>query len=112
MLQFAVASGATVIATSSSDDKLQRVSQLGAKYTINYVKTPNWDDEVLKIVRARYCYAGVTPWLNCIQTNGEGVHHIVEVGGPATMEKSLNCVRMAGSIHIVGFLAGLVNIFA
>ena len=50
-LQFAVASGAIVIATSSSDEKLERAKQLGAKYTINYVKTPDWDQEVLKIVR-------------------------------------------------------------
>ena len=50
-LQIAVASGATVIATSSSDEKLAIAKKLGAAYTINYKKTPNWDEEVLKIVR-------------------------------------------------------------
>ncbi len=49
-LQIAAASGATVIATSSSDDKLLVAKQLGAKHTINYVETPDWDKEVLKIV--------------------------------------------------------------
>ena len=53
-LQFAAASGATVIATSSSDEKLARAKQLGAKYTINYKTTPNWDEEVLKIVRGGF----------------------------------------------------------
>lgn len=50
-LQFAVASGATVIATSSSDEKLKLAKSLGATHTINYKTTPNWAEEVLKIVR-------------------------------------------------------------
>lgn len=49
-LQFAVAFGATVIVTSSSDDKLEFAKKLGAKHVINYKNTPNWDEEVLKIV--------------------------------------------------------------
>ncbi|KAJ7613392.1 chaperonin 10-like protein [Roridomyces roridus] len=48
-LQFAVASGATVIALSSSDEKLQTATKLGAKYVINYKTTPNWDQEVHKL---------------------------------------------------------------
>ncbi|KAI0919452.1 hypothetical protein AcW1_003306 [Taiwanofungus camphoratus] len=87
-LQLAVASGATVIATSSSDDKLKVAAKLGAKHLINYKKTPDWEKEVLKI------------------TNGKGVDHIVEVGGPGTLEKSLKAVRYAGWIHIIGFVAG------
>ncbi|KAF7791559.1 hypothetical protein EIP86_002575 [Pleurotus ostreatoroseus] len=87
-LQFAVASGATVIATSSSNDKLTEARKLGAKYLINYKEQPDWDQEVLKI------------------TNGEGVHHVIEVGGPATLAKSLNAIRLGGYIHVIGFLAG------
>lgn len=49
-LQLAVASGATVIATSSSDAKLEVAKKLGAAHTINYTKVPDWDEEVLKIV--------------------------------------------------------------
>ncbi|KAJ7910110.1 chaperonin 10-like protein [Mycena leptocephala] len=41
-LQFAIASGAIVIATSSSDEKLKTVTKLGAKHVINYKTTPNW----------------------------------------------------------------------
>lgn len=51
-LQIAVASGATVIATSSSDRKLEIAKKLGAAHTINYKTTPDWDKEVLKIVSA------------------------------------------------------------
>ena len=49
-LQFAVAAGATVIATSSSNDKLKIAKKYGAKHLINYKETPDWDQEVLKIV--------------------------------------------------------------
>lgn len=51
-LQFAAASGATVIVTSSSDEKLRIAAKLGAKHLINYRRTPDWDKEVLRLVRA------------------------------------------------------------
>lgn len=86
-LQFAVASGATVIATSSSNAKLQIAKRLGAKHLINYNDTPEWDTEVMNL------------------TEGRGVDHILEVGGPGTLEKSMKAVRFGGSIHLIGFLA-------
>ena len=49
-LQIAVAMGATVIITSSSDEKLKLAKDLGAHYTINYKSKPDWDHEALKIV--------------------------------------------------------------
>lgn len=52
-LQIAVASGATVIATSSSDRKLEIAKKFGAKHLINYKTTPDWEKEVLRIVRPR-----------------------------------------------------------
>ena len=52
-LQFAKASGATVILASSSDDKLERARQLGADHLINYRATPAWDGEVLKLTGGR-----------------------------------------------------------
>ena len=33
------------------------------------------------------------------------VHHIIEVGGPGTLEQSLKAIRMEGVITIIGFLA-------
>ncbi|TFK47836.1 NAD(P)-binding protein [Heliocybe sulcata] len=87
--QIAIASGAEVIITSSSDEKLEVVKKLGAKHLINYKTHPEWEKEVLKI------------------TNGRGVDHIIEVGGPGTFDKSIASVRVQGSIHVIGFVAGL-----
>ncbi|TFK36068.1 alcohol dehydrogenase superfamily protein [Crucibulum laeve] len=86
-LQLAIAAGATVIATSSSDEKLKIASKLGAKHVVNYKITPDWDEEVLKL------------------TNGRGVDHVIEVGGQGTLPKSMNAVRVAGSVHIIGHVA-------
>ncbi|KAJ6548462.1 alcohol dehydrogenase superfamily protein [Mycena capillaripes] len=87
-LQFAVASGATVIATSSSDEKLKAATKLGAKHVINYKTTPDWAAEVQKL------------------THGRGVDHVIEVAGNATLEKSIGSVREGGSINIIGRLGG------
>ncbi|KAJ8072950.1 hypothetical protein PM082_019813 [Marasmius tenuissimus] len=85
-LQFAVASGATVIVTSSSDDKLAIAKKLGAHHFINYAKTPEWHAEVLRI------------------THGRGVDYTIEVGGPGTLAKSLQATRRSGFISIIGAL--------
>jgi NADPH:quinone reductase-like Zn-dependent oxidoreductase len=53
---------------------------------INYCRTPNWADEVLRL------------------TNGKGVDHIVEVGGAQTIEKSLKVTRQGGLVSVVGIL--------
>ncbi|CAN0220961.1 unnamed protein product, partial [Phaeothamnion confervicola] len=87
-LAFAKMHGAVVVMTSSSDDKLARVKALGADMTVNYKKTPDWDQEVLK------------------QTGGAGVDHVVEVGGPNTLTKSMLAIRPGGSIYVIGGLAG------
>ncbi|KAH9852961.1 NAD-P-binding protein [Lenzites betulinus] len=87
-LQLAVASGASVIVTSSSDEKLKLAKKLGATHTINYKTTPDWDEEALKF------------------TNGRGVDHILEIGGPGTLMKSANAIRYGGVISVIGYLAG------
>lgn len=86
-LQLAAASGAVVIATSSSDEKLNHHSKLGATHIINYKKTPEWEKEVMRL------------------TEGQGVDHVLEVGGAATMPKSIQATRMGGSLHLVGSVA-------
>jgi NADPH:quinone reductase-like Zn-dependent oxidoreductase len=86
-LQFARLLGARVIATSSSDAKLQRVQQLGAAEGINYKTTPEWGD------RAR-------------DLSG-GVDHVVEVGGAGTLGQSLKAVRSGGTISLIGVLSGV-----
>lgn len=86
-LQFARLAGARVIATSSSDEKLARLRGLGAFEGINYKTTPDWDKRVREVT-------------------GTGVDHIVEVGGAATLPKSLKAVRMAGTISLIGNVSG------
>ena len=87
-LQLAKAMGARVIATSSSDEKLARARKLGADDTINYRTTPEWGDKVLAL------------------TGGVGVDHVVEVGGPATLNESLKAVKVGGHIAVIGVLSG------
>jgi NADPH:quinone reductase-like Zn-dependent oxidoreductase len=87
-LQFARTAGARVIMTSSSDAKLERGRQLGVADVINYRRTPEWETEVLKL------------------TAGRGVDHVIEVGGPGTLGKSMQAVGYAGHIALIGVLAG------
>lgn len=79
-LQIGVAAEAIVITTSSSDQKLEVAKKLGARHVINYLKTPNWDEEVMKIVP----YAPVSIHaedanLSFPQTDGVGVDHVIDV---------------------------------
>lgn len=90
-LQFAKARGAKVIATSSSDAKLEGAKKLGADHVINYKTNPEWGKETLKL------------------TNGRGVDVVVEVGGDNTMSKSLEAVRFGGAIVVIGVLGGFTN---
>jgi NADPH:quinone reductase-like Zn-dependent oxidoreductase len=87
-LQVAKAMGATVIITSSSDEKLERARALGADHTINYRTTEKWAASVLDL------------------TNGEGVDHVVEVGGPGTLPQSIEACRIGGHIALIGVLTG------
>jgi NADPH:quinone reductase-like Zn-dependent oxidoreductase len=87
-LQLAKAMGATVIATSGSDEKLERAKSLGADHVINYKSVANW---------------GVTAF----ELAGGGVDHVVEVGGPGTLSQSIQAVRVGGHIALIGVLTGL-----
>jgi NADPH:quinone reductase-like Zn-dependent oxidoreductase len=87
-LQFARIHGARVIATSSSDAKLARLREMGASGVINYNTTPEWDSRVLEM------------------TDGEGVDHVIEVGGAGTLSKSIRAVKLGGRISLIGLLAG------
>lgn len=88
-LQFAKLMGAQVIATSSSDEKIERLKQLGADHTINYKSHPHWG----KLAKE--------------MTDGRGVEHIVEVGGPGTLPQSIDAVRIGGHIALIGVLTGV-----
>lgn len=85
-LQIGVAVGATVIATTSSNAKADRLHALGATHVVNYADDPQWG----KTVRAL--------------TGGRGVDRVVEVGGPGTIGQSLRAVAVGGEIASIGFL--------
>lgn len=92
-LQFAKLAGATVIATSSSDAKLETLKALGADHLINYKTTPAWGALAREL------------------TGGRGVDHVVEVGGPATLEQSMQAARVGGHVSVIGILTGLAGDF-
>jgi NADPH:quinone reductase-like Zn-dependent oxidoreductase len=87
-LQFAAASGARVIVTSSSDEKLQRVKGLGAEAGINYKREPTWSERVVQL------------------TNGHGADLVVDIGGKSTLEESTKSLADEGKLAIVGGLQG------
>jgi NADPH:quinone reductase-like Zn-dependent oxidoreductase len=89
-LQFAKAAGARVIATSSSEAKLERLQRLGADDLINYNSTPEWGQKARAL------------------TDGRGVDHVIEVGGPATFAQSMAACRLGGHIAVIGLLSGVM----
>jgi NADPH:quinone reductase-like Zn-dependent oxidoreductase len=89
-LQIAKAAGARVIATSSSDEKLERVKALGADAVINYRTTPAWGEEAARITG--------------------GVDHVVEVGGQGTLSQSMQAIGFNGEIALIGVLAREGNV--
>jgi NADPH:quinone reductase-like Zn-dependent oxidoreductase len=88
-LQFAKAMGATVIATSSSDEKLERLTALGADHVINYKTVPDWGEVAFRLTG--------------------GVDHVVEVGGPGTLPQSIEAIGINGHIALIGVLTGLAG---
>jgi len=87
-LQFAKMAGARVIITSSSDQKIERLKEMGADHTINYRTVSNWDEQAKEI------------------TDGKGVDHIVEIGGAETLDQSINAIKVGGQISLIGILSG------
>ncbi len=85
-LQIANAAGARVIATSSSEAKLERLRRLGADATINYRTETNWGAKAAELA-------------------GGGVNHVVEVGGLGTLQQSLQAVGFGGEVALIGVLS-------
>ncbi|MBI2515827.1 MAG: zinc-binding dehydrogenase [Opitutae bacterium] len=88
-LQFATVLGARVIVLSSSEEKRERATRLGAWATVNYKTTPDWDVEVRRL------------------TGGIGVSHVLELGGPATYDRSLRALAAGGRIAQIGVFTGM-----
>ncbi|WWC88943.1 uncharacterized protein L201_003858 [Kwoniella dendrophila CBS 6074] len=87
-LQLAKAAGATVVATTSSSEKAEKLKSLGADHVINYKDDSDWGASAKKL----------TP-------NGGGFQHVIEIGGPGTLKQSLNAIGFQGVISVIGFIA-------
>ncbi len=89
-VQIAKHFGATVIAASGNDEKLQKAKRLGADYTINYNQSENFESEAKEL------------------TKGEGVDAVIEQIGGDIFNKCLSCLRRGGRIVVFGATAGAV----
>jgi NADPH:quinone reductase-like Zn-dependent oxidoreductase len=87
-LQFARIAGARVLATSSSDEKIERLRTIGASDGINYTRTADWEKEVLRL------------------SGGRGVDCVIEVGGGGTFARSVQSLARGGKVCLIGFVAG------
>ena len=85
-LQLAKAAGATVYATTSSDEKAARLKELGAHAVINYKEDERWGRTINKITG--------------------GVDHVLDVGGPSTLPQSIEAIGYGGKISLLGVLGG------
>lgn len=90
--QWAKALGATVIGTVGSDDKAERVRQLGCDHPIVYTR----EDFVARVKEI---------------TGGRGVDVVYDSVGQATFLKSLDCLRPLGMMAIFGQSSGKVEPF-
>jgi hypothetical protein len=90
-LQMAKAAGARVIATSSSDAKLERLRAIGADDLINYKADAAWGLKALEL------------------TGGVGVDCVVEIGGAGTLDQSMMASRVGGHVAMIGVLAGFAG---
>ncbi|KAJ4176429.1 hypothetical protein NW755_014420 [Fusarium falciforme] len=91
-IQFAAAAGATVVATTSSNEKAEVLKKLGASHVLNYRENPQWGEAARRL------------------TPGElGFDHILEIGGAATVGQSLKAIKLEGVITIIGFLTSADN---
>ncbi|MGH8150215.1 MAG: zinc-dependent alcohol dehydrogenase family protein [Steroidobacteraceae bacterium] len=87
-LVLAIADGAKVIITSSSDAKLAEARKLGAWGTINYKKVPEWEKSVREL------------------TGGLGVQEVLDVGGKDTLPHAIASLGFGGHIALIGGLGG------
>ncbi len=86
-IQLAKEWGARVIATASTEDKLELCRSLGADITINYTEV-DFEDEVKSI------------------TDGRGVALVLECVGGSVLEKSVRCVASYGRLVSYGNASG------
>lgn len=119
--QFAIAGGAKVVITSSSDEKLEKVGDYprGASYSCAMSLTPPFTLPYLCLQVKSYFtkeqlerlttvnYKTTPDWdEEVLKVSGpNGASHILEIGGAGTLEKSHACISRGGVIANIGFVA-------
>ena len=86
-LQFAKAAGAKVYATTSSDEKAERLVDMGVEGVVNYKDDERWGKSIFKL-------------------SGGGVDHVLDVGGGSTMKQSIEAAKIGGHVSSIGILSG------
>jgi NADPH2:quinone reductase len=89
-VQMAKIMGATVFATASSDEKLEKVKALGADVGINYTR-----ENFAEVIKSH--------------TNGRGVDVIMETVGGDVFDKNFECLAPLGRVVVVGCASGDVR---
>ncbi len=84
-LQLAKSAGAKVYATTSSNEKAERLVDMGVAGVVNYKEDPKWGKTIAKM------------------TNG-GVDHVLDVGGGSTIRNSIEAAKIGGHISSIGIL--------
>jgi NADPH2:quinone reductase len=87
-LQIAKVAGARILVTSSSDEKLEKATALGADAGINHKKNPDYNKEVWTL------------------TNKRGVDIVVDSVGEVTWERSLRSLTKGGRLVTCGATSG------
>jgi NADPH:quinone reductase-like Zn-dependent oxidoreductase len=88
-LQFAIAVGATVVATTSSEEKAAQLRKLGATYVVNYKADMNWGETAKSL----------TP-------DSRGFDQVIDVGGNTTLAQSVKAIRVDGVVTAAGLIGG------
>ncbi len=86
-LQLAKMAGAKVYATTSSNEKAERLKSMGVEAVVNYKEDERWGKTIFKI-------------------SGGGVDHVLDVGGGSTMRNSIEAAAIGGHIASIGILGG------
>ena len=83
-LQLAVAAGAEVFATTSSEEKAERLRAMGATKVFNYREDDRWGKTIFRATG--------------------GVDHVLDVGGGSTMQQSIEAAGMNANVVSIGIL--------
>lgn len=85
-MQLALAAGARVFATTSSEEKAERLKSMGAEAVVNYKEDSRWGKTLFKMTG--------------------GIDHVLDVGGGSTMVQSIEAAAIGGHVVSIGILGG------